>query len=70
MEEYFVLATNLSDLTDGLHDADLVVDMDDGADQGVRPDGIPEHIKIDEAFCSHGYICDLKSFVFELAARI
>ena len=54
MEEYFVFAAYLSDLTDGLHDADLVVDMDDGADQGVRPDGIPEHIKIDEAFCSHG----------------
>ena len=54
MKEYFVFAAYLSDLTDGLHDADLVVDMDDGADQGVRPDGIPEHIKIDEAFRSHG----------------
>ena len=53
MEEYFVLATNLSDLTDGLHDTNLVVDMDDGADQGVGPDGISEHFKVDEAICSH-----------------
>ena len=54
MEEYFVFAAYLSDLTDGLHDADLVVDMDDGADQGVGPDGISEYVKIDEAICSHG----------------
>ena len=53
MEEYFVFAAYLSDLTDGLHDTDLVVDMDDGANQGVGPDGIPEHFKIDEALRSH-----------------
>ena len=54
MEEYFVFAAYLSDLTDGLHHADLVVDMDDGADLSVGPDGTSEHVEIDEAICSHG----------------
>ena len=54
MEEYFVLATNLSDLTDGLHDTDFVVDMDDGADKGVGSNGISEHVEIDETICRHG----------------
>ena len=70
MEEYFVFAAYLSDLTDGLHDADLVVDMDDGADQSVGSDGISEYVEIDEAICSHGEICDLEPLVLELTARI
>ena len=70
MEEYFVFAAYLSDLTDGLHDADLVVDMDDGADQGVGPDGTSEHVDIDETICSHWEICDLEPLVLELTARI
>ena len=70
MEEYFVFAAYLSDLTDGLHDADLVVDMDDGADQSVGPDGTSEHVEIDEAICSHGEICDLEPLVLKLTARI
>ena len=70
MEEYFVFAAYLSDLTDGLHDADLVVDMDDGADKGVGSNGISEHVEIDETICCHGKICDLEPLVFKLAARI
>ena len=70
MEEYFVFATNLSNLTDWLHNADFVVDMDDGADQGVWPDSTPEHFEVNEALRSHWQISDLKSLVFQLAARI
>ena len=70
MEEDLVGSADLSNLLDWLLNTNLVVDVDDGADQGVWADRLLEDLEVNEAIGLHWKVGDVKPFVLEFAARV
>lgn len=70
MEEHFVLAAELTDLFDGLNCADLVVHVDDRADESIWSDSLLEDVELDKAVSVHRQVGHLEALIFEVAARV
>ena len=68
MEENLVGSADFSNLLNRLLNTNLVVDVDDRADQGVWADRLLEDFEVDEAVGLNWKVGDVKPFVLEFAA--
>mmetsp|Transcript_24902 Transcript_24902/g.33362 ORF Transcript_24902/g.33362 Transcript_24902/m.33362 type:complete len:326 (+) Transcript_24902:480-1457(+) len=70
VEEHTVGAADFANLLQRLNCADLVVDVNDGADEGVGADGLLEDVEVDETLSGHRQVSHFEAFVFELTAGV
>ena len=70
VEEYFVVTADLSNLLQWLCRADFIIDMDDGADKCVRPDGLLQDLQVDETLSRDRQVSHLEPFIFEFSAGV
>src|SRR4051794_28030363 len=70
VEEDLLRSAELSDLLDGLHDTNLVVDSHDGDKHGFRPHGSLQLLHVDSAVGLDGKVCDLVTLVLQVTATV
>ena len=70
VEDDALLVAELADLANGLDDADFVVGVHDGDEDGLVVDGALQVFEIDEAVGLHGQIGDAVALLLELLAGV